>query len=449
MAFLAGSLAALDYTVDFRLNHPNGIYRAGETIQVTAQLLEDGKPAIGKQLRYVLSHDATSIETVDRSADTPVTVETSMDHPGWCRLLVIGQDQDHKTLVNMVNGRQKHVVLSIGVLVDPLQIKPGTPTPEDFDAFWEAEKAKLKNIPMNVTYKPIPKMPSHLKANYVTVDCGTEFRPVNGVLHFPANAKEKSLPIHLNVHGAGVHSPRSNPDWAGPGRGKAKGPKIFLDLNAHGLPQYESREYFKKIREGELKNYPFIKSTDRDQYYMKGMIVRLIRALEFLKSLPEWNGQDIVVTGGSQGGAQALFAAGADPQVSEIYADVPAMCDLGATIVDRVSGWPKLYYRKADTIMVNQDYNPKHAIPGDDRMIRTAGYFDAVNFAKHITCKVYIRTGGNDGVCPPTSVFAAYNNIPTSNKEIDFSPLGGHCRGIYHDTDEIKLANFCNKTKVK
>jgi cephalosporin-C deacetylase-like acetyl esterase len=447
MAFLAGSLAALEYTVDFSLNHADGVYKAGEPIRFSAQLLEDGKPATGKQLRCILSHDASQVETVDRAADTPVIIETAMDRPGWCRLLVIGLDKDHKTLAYEVNGRQRHAVFNIGVVVDPLAVKPGVPAPEDFTAFWDEQKAKLKRIPMRASLRPIPDTPPHRKANFVRLDCGDGFRPVNGILHVPATAKPKSLPILLHVHGAGVHSPLKKWQWAPPAKGKAKGPNIFFNLDAHGLPDDQPPSFYTNLREGELKNYPFIKSADREHYYMKGMILRLIRTLEFLKTLPEWNGRDIVVSGGSQGGAQALFAAGADPQVSEIYADVPAMCDLGGDLAERLAGWPKLYYRKAGTIMINQDYNPKHAVAGDEQMIRTAGYFDAANFAKNITCKVYMRTGGTDGVCPPTSVFAAYNNIPSQDKVIEFSPLGGHCRGIYHDTETIKLASFRNGEK--
>lgn len=223
---------------------------------------------------------------------------------------------------------------------------------------------------------------------------------------------------------------------------------LFLNLNAHGIANDQPASFYQALREGELKAYPFINSTDRDTYYMKGMIVRLIRAIEFMKTLPEWNGKDIVVGGGSQGGAQALFAAGADPQVTEIYADVPAMCDHAGSLVDRQAGWPGLYFRENGRIMVKQDYDRKNAKPGDEGMIRTAGYFDAASFARQIRCKAYIRTGGVDGVCPPTGVFAAYNNIPSTDKEIDFAPLGAHCSGIYDDTEMIKVAKFHGTRKV-
>lgn len=444
IAVYVAPLFAQSYSFDCKLNKPNGIYKQGEKIAVSVQLLDNGSAVKGKMLHYIIYHDKRTIETSEVCADEPVVITTSMKQPGWCSFFVLAEDSDGKTLKIIENGKEKSVSFEIGVIVDPLLLQQGAGTPEDFLDFWNEQKRELNQIPMNVQYKPIPDTPVYRKSKYVTVDCGAGIRPVNGILHMPANAKPKSLPILLHVHGAGVHNPKSDPHWTVPGRGKAKGANIFFDLNAHGLPQDKPLSFYKNLREGELKNYPFINSTDRNTYYMKGMIIRLIRALEFLKTLPEWNGEDIVVIGGSQGGAQALIAACLDAQVSEVYADVPAMCDFGATLVNRIPGWPKLYYVRDGQVMVNQDYNSKHAELGDEKMIETAGYFDVANFAKQIMCAVHIRTGGIDGVCSPTSVFTAYNNIPSKLKEIEFAPLGGHCRGVYSDTKNIKVAKFKN-----
>lgn len=37
--------------------------------------------------------------------------------------------------------------------------------------------------------------------------------------------------------------------------------------------------------------------------YFKFMILRDLRAIEYAKTLPEWNGKDITVSGGSMGGS--------------------------------------------------------------------------------------------------------------------------------------------------
>jgi hypothetical protein len=129
VAALASGLAAQEYTVDFKMNNPDGIYKKGEKIVVSAQLLEDGKPAKDKILRYVLSHDTEDIKTVDTPSDAPVAIETTMDHPGWCRVVMFGMGQDKKTLKSTANGSQRDAVFAIGAMVDPLELKEGAPTP--------------------------------------------------------------------------------------------------------------------------------------------------------------------------------------------------------------------------------------------------------------------------------------------------------------------------------
>ena len=72
------------------------------------------------------------------------------------------------------------------------------------------------------------------------------------------------------------------------------------------------------------------------------MFQRACRALEYLKSRPEWDGRILIVSGGSQGGAQALAAAGLDPQVTCCVALVPALCDHHGLLAGRQPSWPYL-----------------------------------------------------------------------------------------------------------
>ncbi|NMA46826.1 MAG: hypothetical protein GX945_09725, partial [Lentisphaerae bacterium] len=60
--------------------------------------------------------------------------------------------------------------------------------------------------------------------------------------------------------------------------------------------------------------------------------LRVMRSLDFVKTLPEWNGRDLIVVGSSQGGGQAIAAAGLDPQVTLCVAAVPALSDHAGTL---------------------------------------------------------------------------------------------------------------------
>jgi cephalosporin-C deacetylase-like acetyl esterase len=143
------------------------------------------------------------------------------------------------------------------------------------------------------------------------------------------------------------------------------------------------------------------------------MFLRLIRAIDFLTSQPEWDGKTVIVYGSSQGGFQALAAAGLDERVTFICAGVPAGCDHTGVTVGRINGWPKL---------VPNDANGKP----DAAALQTARYFDCVNFAQRARCKgAAVTVGYIDSTCPPTSVYAAYNAL-TMPKSIHADVLSGH-----------------------
>ncbi|MEX1117184.1 MAG: acetylxylan esterase [Terrimicrobiaceae bacterium] len=438
------SACAQDYAFDIRQNHLDGVYQAGEQITFKVRLLEDGAFPKGKSLRCILYHNLTEVRREDFPADAEVRFSTRMEQPGWCQLTVVALDSHQQPIFRMEDGKKSELLGYSGAVVDPLKVRQGAPEPKDFDAFWAQEKEKLTKFLPEASRKPVPNTPDHMQVFYVQAPVGSGFRPMQGVLKMPAGAKPKSLPVFLHVQGAGVHVP-ADPFWQPP-LPEASGirePVIFLNLNAHGLPGDQPEEYYNKLRTGELKDYHLIHNQSPEQYYMKGMILRLKQALSYLKTLPEWNGRDIVVSGGSQGGAQALMAGGLDTEVTFVYADIPAMCDLGASLAGRAAGWPKLYTMKEDgTVWVARDSDPRNDQPGDASMITMAGYFDAANFARRIHCQAVLRTGGQDGVCPPTSVFAAYNNIPSQEKQILFSPQGGHARGIYEPTEQQEVARF-------
>ena len=276
IAFLAAWASfAQQYTFDIRQNHLDGVYNPGERIVFTCKLFEDGKPAKDKILHCIVHHNKKAIKTYDFAAGKPVQVATSMDKPGYCHITAVAKDKNKKMLYHKVKGRKRPALAYSGAVVNPLDIRQGTPEPKDFDAFWNAEKKRLKNIPMNVKLKLSPDSKPYRKVYLVTVNIGPEFRPVQGVMHIPTGVKPKSLPIFLFVHGAGVHMPKKNKQWAPPlpRESGLKPPVIFMDLNAHGLPNDKPAGFYLEKRKGELKNYPFMNNGDKEKYYMKGMIL--------------------------------------------------------------------------------------------------------------------------------------------------------------------------------
>jgi cephalosporin-C deacetylase-like acetyl esterase len=206
------------------------------------------------------------------------------------------------------------------------------------------------------------------------------------------NAAKKSLPAVLYVHAAGVKGSwcRSEP---GNAMRYARMGAICLDLNAHGMLNGQSDQYYADLEEGELKNYFLQGIESRDDYYFRGMYQRLLRAIDFLASQPEWDGKRILVTGESQGGGQSLAAAGLDSRVSAVVALVPAMCDWFGPVVQRKGGWPQPYESKASK----------------EKMQKSLPYFDAANLLKGSKATIFVEIGLIDQTCPATSVYSAVN----------------------------------------
>ena len=139
-----------------------------------------------------------------------------------------------------------------------------------------------------------------------------------------------------------------------------------------------------------------------------------MRSLDYIKSLPEWDGKHIVVCGGSQGGAQVFAACALDKDVTYAIASVPAMSDHSGCLAGRDSGWPRLY----------KCVNGK---PDDPEVAKTAAYYDNASFAKRVKCPINVNTGLFDTTCVPTSVMAVYNSIPeTTQKWLTIVPDGKH-----------------------
>jgi lysophospholipase L1-like esterase len=116
------------------------------------------------------------------------------------------------------------------------------------------------------------------------------------------------------------------------------------------------------------------------------------RAVDYLARRPDWDGRTLVVMGTSMGGQQSLAVAGLHPQVTHVVVNEPAGCDTNGPLHGRASGYPNW--------------------PADDpRVMKTALYFDPVNFAPRIKATSLVAIGFVDTVTPPVGIWIAFNQI--------------------------------------
>ena len=168
---------------------------------------------------------------------------------------------------------------------------------------------------------------------------------------------------------------------------------IYFEIGIHGIPVTLDPLVYADLGKTALDGYPFFNLDNRDRYYYKRVYLGCVRAVDFIFSLPEFDGSNLAVTGGSQGGALSIVTAGLDSRVKYLAALYPALCDLTGYLHGRAGGWPHMF----------AEYNKPFHAKADK--IETSQYYDVVNFARLVKIPGYYTWGYNDVTCPPTSMF--------------------------------------------
>lgn len=370
------ALNAQEASFNLKQFNESGIYKKGEKIRVYAFTPKASKDSL--KVAVLLNNNHVIYKKAFLpAADSTLIYET-----------VAGKPSSY-IVEARVNDRKK----AIGMLVDPQKLQPGTKLPKGFDAYWAKEKKNLHALPLQVKSKEVENMDNGYLCYDTELNC-TGPKPARGYFAKPQNAMPKSLPIVLLVHAAGVKGSwcrseaRDAVRYAKSGNGA-----LCFDLNAHGMLNSQPEEYYASLESGELKDYYVQGLENRDDFYFRGMYLRLMRTLDYLTQQPEWDGKRIIVIGESQGGGQALAAAGLDKRVSAVVATVPAMCDWGGTLVGRKGGWPQPFEHSGNM----------------EKIKKAISYFDTAHLLRHTKATIVVEIGLIDQTCPSTSVYAAVN----------------------------------------
>lgn len=376
-------------------DHHDWTYKVNEKVKFTISVLRDGNLLKNIKLRYELGPekmDPQKKEALTLNNGT-ITVEGTMSSSGFLRCLAWAE----------VEGKEYKGLGTAGF--DPLTIKPTVDYPSDFVSFWDQAKKDLATIPLDAKMTLLPERCTE-KVNVYHVNI-QNFRigaRLYGILCVPK--AEGKYPALLKVPGAGVRAYYGDIALAEKGI-------ITLEIGIHGIPVTMDPSVYLDVAAGPLNQYFSFNLDDRDKYYFKRVYMGCVRANDFITSLPQYDGTNLAVTGGSQGGALSIITAGLDARVKYLAAFYPALSDVTGYLHGRAGGWPHLFDK------VNGPFNNKK-----DR-IATCGYYDVVNFSKQIRIPGLYSWGFNDETCPPTSMYAAYNVI-TASKELLLALETGH-----------------------
>lgn len=383
-------------------DHADWLYQTGENAKVEVSFCKYGIPRDG-ELKYSIGNDMLQPDkhgSVKLKNGRAVINMGTKKTPGF---------RDMKLSVSLDGKTYEHHI-KVGFSVD--KIKPYTQEPQDFRTFWQKNVEELKQVPMSYT--------KELYKDYCTdkIDCYLVKLQIDnmghsmyGFLFYPKNAQPGKHPVVLCPPGAGIKTIKD------PMRNKyyAENGFVRFEVEIHGLDPRISSETFGEIsRAFNNRNGGYLANglENKDIYYMKHVYVGLVRCIDFLTSLPEWDGKNVAVQGGSQGGALAIIAAGLDSRVTQCVANHPALSDMaGYAAKGGTGGYP--HFCRQPQILSNKD------------CLNTLAYFDVVNFARYVKAPTYLTWGYNDVTCPPTTSYAVWNTLKCT-KESLLTPINEH-----------------------
>ena len=376
-------------------NHADWLYKTGEKAKVEVTLCRYGIPQ-NVEVSYEIGQDmlpATSSGKITLKNGRATIDMGTMKKPGFLDL----------RLKAVIDGKTFEHHVKVGF--SPEQLKPYTKNPADFDAFWKANLEEARKTPVSVSCEPAPEYSTD-KVEASLVKIRTDRRhSVYAYLLKPK--KQGRYPVVLTPPGAGIKTIKNvSTDYAEQGM-------IRLMMEIHGISPKLTDDQFKDISNAFSGENGYLENglDNRDNYYMKHVYVACVRALDYLCSLPEWDGKNVFVQGGSQGGALSLITAGLDPRVTACVANHPALSDMaGYAEKGRTGGYP--HFNRENQMLTPEKIN-------------TLQYYDVVNFARRISCPVYLTWGYNDNVCPPTTSYIVWNLI-TAPKESLITPINEH-----------------------
>ena len=373
-------------------DHPDWNYKTGESVKFKVAVTQNSELIKNSKVTFEVGPEMmtpTIKEFATLQEGTMVIAGGTLKEPGFLRCKVVAESEGvkYEGLATAAFNAEK--------------IKPTAEYPADFVQYWDKAKQDLAAVPMDLKMTLLPdRCTEKTNVYHVSIQNYKPGMRLYGIACIPK--KPGKYPAILKVPGAGVRGYQGDVATADLGF-------ITFEIGIHGISVIMDPSVYLDLGKTTLDGYPMFNLDDKDRYYYKRVYLGCVRANDFICSLPEFDGVNLGVTGGSQGGALSFVTAGLDSRVKYLAAFYPAICDLTGYLNNRAGGWPHMF-RDGKT---------------NKEKLETVKYYDVVNFAKNIKIPGIYSWGYNDVTCPPTSTFSAYNSI-TAPKELLIVQETGH-----------------------
>ncbi len=298
--------------------------------------------------------------------------------------------------------------------------KSPDPEPADFDSFWRQTLKETASYDLDAAFEAVDDDAYKLVDAYDVTFGGFGGQRIKGWFIEPAGNKEH-LPCVVSYLGytGGRGLPLDHLQFAMAGFSQ-----LVMDTRGQGGQTPDDGASGPQVGGFMTRG---IESPQR--YYYRRLFADAARAVDAAASHPRVDARRIAVTGGSQGGGLAIAAAGlAGKKVKLCLPDVPFLC----------------HYRRAVAIVDTHPYFEITSYLKNHRQAKktvfdTLAYCDGVNLAKRITAKSFFSLGLMDTCCPPSTIFAAYNNIK-AKKDIRVYDYNNHeGGGSLHGLEKLRF----------
>ena len=271
---------------------------------------------------------------------------------------------------------------------------PQVREPDDFDAFWAGTLKQADTFPVLLDVTPVETGLSVVDTWDVTF-AGFGGDPIRGWYTRP-HGTDEPLPAVVEYigYGRGRGLPHERLTFAAAGYAH-----LLMDSRGQG-DQYGNGGDTPDPRATALGGPGVVARgiLDPRDYYYRRLITDAVRAVAALRALPGVDPARVTALGNSQGGGLALAVAGLVPDLAALLVSAPFLCHIqrALDITDQEPYGDVVRY-----LAVHRE--------AEEQVRTTLSYVDGVTFARRASAPVHVGVGLRDTVCPPSTVFAAYN----------------------------------------
>ncbi len=310
--------------------------------------------------------------------------------------------------------------------LDKLQeYKPPRIEPDDFDAFWRDTLAAARQFPLDARFERADWNLQTIDVFDVTFN-GYGGQPIKGWFLLP-HARAQKLPciVEFIGYGGGRGYPYNWLVWASAGFAH-----FVMDTRGQGSVWLHGDTPDSDASSPQAPGFMTRGILSPEMYYYRRVFTDAVRAVEAARNHPAVDAARIAITGRSQGGGITIAVSGLLPEiVRAAIPEVPFLC----------------HYRRAAQIIDNEPYAEiaRYCRAHRDQVepvFRTLSYFDGVNFATRARAPALFSTSLMDNICPPSTVFAAYNHYAGAKaiKVYEFNLHDGG--GVHQVAENLKFA---------